>query len=246
MKQIKIGIFSDIHGNVLALEAILDYFKKIKVDSIFHLGDVMCMGPRPKECMDLLLSTPNLTCILGNHDNDYLNSNTIPPELSHVTQEHKRFTFDLLGAKYREQVARFPLIVVQNYFSLKVAYMHYGLAREEDKKKNSKAVFRPIDNNVTAESLDSMYEAIPADIVFFGHKHSAIDLIGKKVYCDVGSAGCFRESFARCVVFTVNEDCTYKIERAFIPYDRGAVLKDMDERNVPSSKFIQGFYFQCE
>jgi len=246
MKEFKIGIFSDTHGNILALQAILNHFKKNNVNAIFHLGDVVCMGPRPKECMDLLLATPNLTCILGNHDNDYLNNNTIPPKLSHVTSEHKRFMFDLLGDDYREEVAKFPLIVVQNYFGINVAYIHYGLAREEDKKQNPKAVFRPIDNTLTPESFDAMFEQIPADIVFFGHKHSAVDVVGKKVYCDVGSAGCFRENHARCVLFTITEDCKYSIERLFIPYDREAVLRDMDERNVPSSKFIQEFYFQCE
>ena len=246
MKQTKIGIFSDTHGNLLALKAILKYFDEIKVDSIFHLGDVVCMGPRPKECMELLLSTKNLTCILGNHDNDYLNNNDIPPELSHVTKEHKRFMFDLMGEEYRKDVARFPLIVVQNYFGKKVAFMHYGLAREIDKQKNPKAVFRPIDNNTTAESLDSMFESVPADIVFFGHKHSAIDLVGKKVYCDVGSAGCYKDSFARCVVLTINEDGVYDIQRVLVPYDRQAVLKDMDDRQIPSAKFIQDFYFQCD
>ena len=34
MKQTKIGIFSDTHGNLLALKAILKYFDEIKVDSI--------------------------------------------------------------------------------------------------------------------------------------------------------------------------------------------------------------------
>ena len=42
MDQISIGIFSDTHGNILALQTILNYFKKIKVDSIFHLGDIVC------------------------------------------------------------------------------------------------------------------------------------------------------------------------------------------------------------
>ena len=246
MDQISIGIFSDTHGNILALQTILNYFKKIKVDSIFHLGDIVCMGPRPKECFDLMLSTPNLNCILGNHDNDYLNDNAVPPELSHVTKEHKTFMFGILGEEYKKHVARFPLIVINNYFGVKVAYMHYGLAREEDKRKNKKAVFRPIDDNLTPQAFDSMFEAIPADIVFFGHKHSPIDVVGKKVYCDVGSLGCFKKSFARGVVFTVKSDGTFNIERVHIPYDRNAVLKDMDERQIPASKCIQEYYFQCD
>ena len=246
MKQIKIGIFSDTHGNLLALQAILNHFDAIGVDSIFHLGDIVCMGPRPNECMDLLLNTPNLTCVLGNHDNDYLNNNDNPPKLSHVSKEHKRFMFDLLGDKYRKEVEKFPVIVIHSYFGVKVAYMHYGLAREEDKKINSKAIFRPIDDNITPATFDAMFDEIPADIIFFGHKHSSADVQGKKVYCDIGSAGCYRESFARCVLFTIREDGTYNIERMFVPYDRSAVLKDMDDRNIPSAKFIKEFYFQCE
>ncbi len=246
MKSKTVGIFTDTHGNYLALTAILDYFKQQGINKIYHLGDIVSMGPRPVECMERLIYDKDIVCILGNHDNDYLNDNTIPPELSHVSKEHKRFVFDLLGEKYKQAVSKFPKLVIEDFFGLKAAFLHYGFAREIDLKKNKKAVFQPIDPDPTTESFDKMFEAIDADIIFFGHKHSPIDLKGKKVYCDVGSVGCHKGEFARGIVFTVYEDKSYNIERVTVPYNRKETLTDMDKRSIPCADYIQKYYFSAD
>mgnify|MGYP000855217692 FL=1 len=246
MKSKTVGIFTDTHGNYLALTAMLNYFKQRGIKKIFHLGDIVSIGPRPVECMERLTSDKDIVCILGNHDNDYLNDNTVPPALSHVSKEHKRFMFDLLGDKYKQAVSEFPKLIIEDYFGVKVAFLHYGFAREIDLKRNKKAVFRPIDPNPTANSFDKMFEAIEADIIFFGHKHSPVDLKGKKVYCDVGSVGCHKGEFARGVVFTVYEDKSYNIERVTVPYDRNETLTDMNECNIPCADHIQKYYFAAD
>ncbi len=246
MKSKTVGIFTDTHGNLLALNAILDFFDSKKVSKIYHLGDIVSMGPCSVECMEIFKNrAEDIVCLLGNHDNDYLNDNTVPPELSHVTGEHKKFVFGKLGDKYRPFVDGLPTVIVQNFFGLRVAFMHYGMARDEDIKKNPKAVFRPIEEP-SVESFDAMYQKIPADIVFFGHKHSPVDMVGQKVYCDVGSVGCHKGNFARGVLFTVNEDKTYSIERVQVPYDRQKTFKKMEEEGLPNAKFIQDFYFMAD
>ncbi|MBI9043922.1 MAG: metallophosphoesterase family protein [Anaerolineaceae bacterium] len=59
-------IFSDIHANLTALEAVLS--DAGKTDQIWCLGDLVGYGPDPNECVTLIQSLPSLTCILGNHD----------------------------------------------------------------------------------------------------------------------------------------------------------------------------------
>ena len=44
----KVAIFSDIHGNLEALEAILEDIKKNQFDEVICLGDVIGIGPSPK------------------------------------------------------------------------------------------------------------------------------------------------------------------------------------------------------
>ena len=49
----RIGIFTDIHANLPALQKALDVFEKKHCDQIIHIGDLVGIGPYPKECMQL-------------------------------------------------------------------------------------------------------------------------------------------------------------------------------------------------
>jgi len=62
----RVLVFSDIHGNLPALQAVL--LAAGPVDQIWCLGDIVGYGPYPNECIQLLRGLPNLTCLLGNHD----------------------------------------------------------------------------------------------------------------------------------------------------------------------------------
>jgi len=64
---LKIAIISDIHGNLVALEAVMDSIRSEGVDRVVCLGDVVGYGARPNECVDVIRSN-EIPCILGNHD----------------------------------------------------------------------------------------------------------------------------------------------------------------------------------
>lgn len=59
-------IISDIHANLIALEAVLAAAKD-EYDCLWCLGDVVGYGPRPNECVELMRSESDL-CLMGNHD----------------------------------------------------------------------------------------------------------------------------------------------------------------------------------
>lgn len=63
----RIALISDIHGNQLALEAVIADARAAGAERFACLGDVATLGPRPREVLRTLraLSCP---CILGNHD----------------------------------------------------------------------------------------------------------------------------------------------------------------------------------
>ena len=128
----RICIFSDTHGNLQALTAILEEFRKRKPDAIYHLGDAICMGPNPKECMDILFGSKDIINVRGNHDNDYLNNVTAKRGMSHVPVEHKEFMFREVGDSYKEIIAGLPYVITEDYFGLKVAYTHYARHYSEE------------------------------------------------------------------------------------------------------------------
>ena len=40
----------------------------VKLIMVWCLGDLVGYGPQPNECVELIRSLPNITCIKGNHD----------------------------------------------------------------------------------------------------------------------------------------------------------------------------------
>ncbi len=62
----RILIISDIHANLVALEAVLA--NAGSYDAAWCLGDLVGYGPNPNECVARIRALPNLICLLGNHD----------------------------------------------------------------------------------------------------------------------------------------------------------------------------------
>jgi diadenosine tetraphosphatase ApaH/serine/threonine PP2A family protein phosphatase len=63
----RLGIFSDVHANYEALSAVLEAYKKERIDIFYCLGDSVGYGGSPNECVDIIRRLARLT-ILGNHD----------------------------------------------------------------------------------------------------------------------------------------------------------------------------------
>jgi predicted phosphodiesterase len=64
---VKIGIFGDIHGNLVALEAVLDRLRQEGVERMFCTGDVVGYGPSPNECIERI-QMEKIPSVMGNHD----------------------------------------------------------------------------------------------------------------------------------------------------------------------------------
>jgi predicted phosphodiesterase len=63
----RIAIFSDVHGNLTALEAVLADIEQQSPDIVAFAGDACLFGARPKECLDLIRDQ-GMVCIHGNTD----------------------------------------------------------------------------------------------------------------------------------------------------------------------------------
>jgi diadenosine tetraphosphatase ApaH/serine/threonine PP2A family protein phosphatase len=63
----RLAVFSDIHGNLHALQAVLSVIDALGIDSMACLGDVVGYGAFPNECCDLLRER-RVPTLAGNHD----------------------------------------------------------------------------------------------------------------------------------------------------------------------------------
>ena len=64
----KIGIITDVHNNVIALNSYVAVFEEEGCDEIICCGDIIGIGPFPEETVQRIKSLPNIRCVLRNHE----------------------------------------------------------------------------------------------------------------------------------------------------------------------------------
>ena len=61
------GIFSDVHSNLEALDAVIKAYGREEIDKYLCVGDVVGYGANPKECIEKIRLLAMIT-VAGNHD----------------------------------------------------------------------------------------------------------------------------------------------------------------------------------
>lgn len=82
----RVAIFSDVHGNLTALEAVLQDIDNQNVDHIVFAGDLCLLGPRPRACLERVRTREEIAPIIGNTD-EWIEG---PPLLSGDIEEEER------------------------------------------------------------------------------------------------------------------------------------------------------------
>lgn len=63
----RVALLSDVHGNLPALEAVIDDIEDAEVDETWCLGDLVGYGAQPDECVARAREVCD-ACLVGNHD----------------------------------------------------------------------------------------------------------------------------------------------------------------------------------
>lgn len=67
MTELRYGIFSDVHSNLEALDAVIKAYGREEIDKYLCVGDVVGYGANPKECIEKIRLLVMIT-VAGNHD----------------------------------------------------------------------------------------------------------------------------------------------------------------------------------
>jgi putative phosphoesterase len=86
----RLGVISDIHGNALALEAVLRDLGRQGVDAVLNLGDHLSGPLEPRRTCDLLMGHTSVA-IRGNHDRQLV---TTPAEQMGASDRHAAFQLE--------------------------------------------------------------------------------------------------------------------------------------------------------
>jgi predicted phosphodiesterase len=113
---LKVFVCSDIHGNIRALDAVLDVYRREYPCDFLFLGDCIGYGPHPDTCLDRILGLPRASYVLGNHEHALLDES----ERIHMS-EFAAYVLDwserVLDGRYDE--------VIENEFKMEIDCASY-------------------------------------------------------------------------------------------------------------------------
>lgn len=232
----KIGIFTDVHGNDLALRTVLKEIEKHQVDEIISLGDLIAIGPNSNEVLEIVTKLSNFSTVRGNHEKYYISGFNNP--LSCTESTHQDWVKANIDPKFASFIENTPYQIEKEIEGIKLTFIHYPL------RSINPDHYEYIVHNPTSEDLDNLFKNIDADVICFGHEHVSSFIKGKKLYLDVGSCGCPypEKDITRYMILTIdNKKVSYETFK--IKYDSFKVVNDMFKKDMPEKEFIsKNFY----
>jgi putative phosphoesterase len=181
----KIAVISDIHSNILALEAVLKDIERQQVDQVYCAGDLVGYAPFPNDVIELIRQK-QIPTVMGNYDDgigfmrficgcDYkdekaqaLGEKSIVWTKAHTTEENKDFLRNL------------PSEIRFTVDGKKVLLVHGSPNRLNEY----------ITENIPRDYALDLIELNEADILICGHTHIPFKMVLKdKLLINVGSVG---------------------------------------------------------
>ena len=235
----KIAIISDIHGNMQALETVLDDIKKESCDKIFCLGDLAMAGPEPVKAIELikkLYEEGKLELIQGNTDEmiggyDLVSepmkskfpilANALENDLKIIPESLKKFLKNLSKQKELE------------IEDVKILLVH-GSPRKNDEN---------IAPDLPIEKIEEIIAGVDADVIFCGHTHipCGYQTNKKQTVINVGSVGRpFTPNPQACYAIAEFSDGAFDVLHKFVDYDNQKASEILAKREfIGADKLAQ-------
>lgn len=179
----RVAALYDIHGNLPALESVLEELQNFTVDRIIVGGDVLS-GPMQAECIERLreLSVP-VHYLMGNSDREVIaarhgNENK---KLLPFAQEMLRWSASQLAPEHEQWIASWPKTVTLQIPPLGTVLFCHATPRDDNE------IFI---NRTDEARLLPVFDVAKADVVVCGHTHMQFDrMVGKTRVVNAGSIG---------------------------------------------------------
>lgn len=230
----KIAFISDIHGNAVALDAVLYHLKAIEVDKIYVLGDLCYRGPEPKRSLELVRSL-NTEVIKGNADEWVVrgvHEGEVPSPALEMMNKERDWTFSKLDEADIDYLRQLPtdLKIHQNGVAI------HGFHATPD------SLFEVVLPDASNEVLEArlMQGASEAQIYLYGHIHRPyIRFINGKILMNIGSVGLPFDGMAQASFGLIElGDGQVKTSIQRVAYDLEKVIELYHQTDYPNAEMM--------
>lgn len=154
----RIVIFSDIHGNSLALEQMLLDVRNENIKAYLFVGDIWGYFFEQDKCLSIIKNLPNVYAIKGNHDANYL--------VACRNSSYRREMIDRYGESYRnicsqenrEWIDSIPCKLEIQLANKKICMVHGNLENH-------------LDGRIYPDYKKSILGEYNYDMLILGHTH---------------------------------------------------------------------------
>lgn len=216
--MIKIGVFSDIHGNCDSLKAVLSALDANKVDCKVCLGDLVGYFHQSIEVIDLMMRS-NIPTLMGNHEAYLIGKLKCSPEKwDFISMEYVR---QGLTDAQRSWIEHLPLKKEETIAGKRIVHVHGS-------------PWDPLEEYIYPDHKNfERFASLDCDYIFLGHTHYPfIKKVGRCTIVNPGSCGEPRQGDHRaCAV--VFDDKKGSVEQLHIDYDLKSFIAGARKFGIP-------------
>lgn len=237
----RIAIFSDVHGNPIALDAVLnDVARAGGADGYWVLGDLAALGPGPVAALERLNELPNALFVRGNTDR-YV-SQRLDPRQAHSQVAQSPQSAGLI-------VERVAMLAWTQGALFASGWMNWIAALELEQRVTLPDGTRVllvhaspgnddgdgIRPTMSDAQIADLIAGCNADLIFVGHTHWSLDRTVQGVrVVNLGSVSNQWAPDLRASYYLLQADETgYTLEHRRVEYDRADVLAQLQRIHHP-------------
>jgi predicted phosphodiesterase len=244
----RLALLSDIHGNPLALDAVLaDIQSQGEVDDYWVLGDFAAIGYDPVTPLERITALPHTRCTRGNTDRYVVTEDLpVPPEkalqdpslLPDVIEATRTFSWTrgfVSAAGWLDWLTNLPLEVRMTLpDGTRLLGVHASPGRDDGPG---------IQVRHSNENLEERLAGCEAELVIVGHTHVPLERqVGGTHVVNLGSiSNPITPGLQATYVLLDADEHGYSIQLRRVEYDREAVIKAIAQSRHPASSFLIGF-----
>ena len=238
----KIGIITDVHSNIQALNAVLAEFDKRQVDKIMCCGDVIGLGINPEEIVQELMKRQDmLIAVIGNHEKYLLNG--IPEKvhdgqskLSEEEYANHKWNHDRISNESRDFLGKWDLSKSIEIEGKRIYMAHYALNEDGTHKEHIK--------HPSIEENRRLFQEVDANVYLYGHTHTySVNHEENEWYINPGALGCpLDTNIARAGILEIRND-QIDFEAIQVEYDVEEIIEEMNALKFPFYKGILKIFY---
>ena len=223
----KLAVISDIHGNLFALEKVLEDIEHEKCDNIVCLGDLAMAGPEPDKTVELVKQM-NWDVIQGNTDKMIVEYNeemynALKGQIP-IMANALRNDAEVISDENKEYLKNLPENIEININNTPILLVHGSPRRNNE----------DISPDLPLENVEEMTDGTDARLILCGHTHlpCGYQTNSGKTVVNVGSVGRpFTEKPVSCYAIVTFDEFGFGVEHKFVEYDNVSASEVLAKRN---------------